>query len=1035
MNSDHEPPRLKFAPGDQVRSRADAGKIGVVRSIGAHHGGIQYYKVFWAGTGDTRETGEIDLLPFLEASSPGDSLVAGHFTGYRDFQRVVTFQRIRRDRLLRNNVYAFNASRTRFYPYQFKPLLKFLDSPNHRILICDEVGLGKTIEAGLILTELRARSELRSVLVLCPSNLRHKWKLELSRRFAEDFRILTAKDLISFAEDSAESSQALFLNGIASYDTLRSKHVLQAIEELAPPFDLVVADEAHHMRNFSTRTRRAGVAVASNAAALVMLTATPVHLGDENLFSLLQILDDEDFPDYPTTKRRFRENESVVRAQRLLGRSPPDVPGAADAIEVAAASPWLVDHPIMPRLRANLSSRRSPATMDRSALYRLQADLADINLIGHLFSRTRRRDVHLNIAIRRPQAVEIEFSPIEQTFYDAVTAFVRARAEAAANHPVIVKWRINSIQRRAASSIPALVEHFRAGGLAEGPGDTEEDDTPSWDSTGEDSEGFNTKEEWDELSVIVAEWPVNAPDSKYDRLLEAIRGIHAAGLSRKLIVFAFFRGTLKYLARRLRADGVEVLLLHGEIPVEERTPIIDRFRVDPAIRVLLSSRIGSEGLDFQFCDTVVNYDLPWNPMEVEQRIGRIDRIGQSAPVIHILNLWTRGSIEERILRRLYERIGVFERSIGSLDAILGDVMHQIERLLLRSELAPIEVEAEADRAAQAIENQIRQAEEVEGQAAALVGLDDFFGEEIKLIHSNRRYVTPGQLHKYVEDFLREKAPGARLSYDDANNCGKLVLDADLKRFLQEGGWGGEAFVLLGSGLAGVPITFDGQKAFESPSIEFLSILHPLVRAITTFHALQDRGATTAHHVRVVTTRLPPGTYLFAIFRQTTVAVRETSTLESLFLDSDLRVVRDGLDAEALVGEMVEQGGDPVGGPLSVDDSFAHRGLAAAKAAFLDRLALVRQRVEEENGLFVERRLASLRVSYNKHMGRIQSLLDKGLEKERQERYLRMLRSQLTRLQSELVAKESSLHGMRAVQMEYEEVAVGVVEIEQPEGEW
>ena len=136
-----------------------------------------------------------------------------------DGSSMVTHQRLIRSHPLRNNIYAFNASRTRFYPYQFKPFFKFLDSPKHRLLVADEVGLGKTIEAGLIMTELRASQTVQRILVACPANLSAKWQLELKRRFGEDFRILFAKDFLEFLDEYESSPYETSLNGIISYES------------------------------------------------------------------------------------------------------------------------------------------------------------------------------------------------------------------------------------------------------------------------------------------------------------------------------------------------------------------------------------------------------------------------------------------------------------------------------------------------------------------------------------------------------------------------------------------------------------------------------------------------------------------------------------------------------------------------------------------------------------------------------------------------------------------------------------------------
>src|SRR3989304_8199834 len=183
-----------FVIGDKVQSRTDHSRVGIIESLGPVHAGLQYYRVFWGGPAGTKTVPAVDLQRYTPAETPVENLLNGNLAGYQEFQRLITYLRLVRDFPLRNNIYAFNASRTRFYPYQFKPLIKFLDSPSQRLLICDEVGLGKTIEAGLILTELRARKTVDRVLVICPANLTAKWKLELRNRFGEEFRILQAND-------------------------------------------------------------------------------------------------------------------------------------------------------------------------------------------------------------------------------------------------------------------------------------------------------------------------------------------------------------------------------------------------------------------------------------------------------------------------------------------------------------------------------------------------------------------------------------------------------------------------------------------------------------------------------------------------------------------------------------------------------------------------------------------------------------------------------------------------------------------------
>jgi hypothetical protein len=169
---------------------------------------------------------------------------------------------------------------------------------------------------------------------------------------------------------------------------------------------------------------------------------------------------------------------------------------------------------------------------------------------------------------------------------------------------------------------------------------------------------------------------LEAQDSKYRPLSKFLKAELTRNPTEKFVVFAFFRGTLKYLKRRLAQDGIEAALLMGdmETPSED---ILELFTAPDGPSVLLSSEVGSEGIDLQFCRFVVNYDLPWNPMRVEQRIGRLDRLGQKADRISIANLYVSNTIEDRILQRLYDRINVFRESIGDIEEILGGITEML----------------------------------------------------------------------------------------------------------------------------------------------------------------------------------------------------------------------------------------------------------------------------------------------------------------------------------------------------------------------
>jgi SNF2 family DNA or RNA helicase len=211
------------------------------------------------------------------------------------FRTALTIARIENDN--RSTVHTFKSQRILFEPYQYKPLLKILDSPDRRLLIADEVGLGKTIEAGLILTELQARRPLERVLVVCPSRLRDKWREELNRKFDQDFDILTKSTLYQYIERLRQNPRRGQLRGIVSMQTLRNADVRTSLVAEVGHLDMVVVDEAHHARNPSTQTSEMLRDLGDLADCLIFLTATPLHLGNRDLFTLLNALRPTEFRD------------------------------------------------------------------------------------------------------------------------------------------------------------------------------------------------------------------------------------------------------------------------------------------------------------------------------------------------------------------------------------------------------------------------------------------------------------------------------------------------------------------------------------------------------------------------------------------------------------------------------------------------------------------------------------------------------------------------------------------------------------------
>lgn len=1018
----------KFNVGDEVQSVNDPSRIGTVVEICEIHAGIQYYRVNF-GSGKRPVIGEVDLRQFVSTGTPGENLSQGKIDGYQEFQRLMTHQRLIRDYPLRNNIYAFNASRTRFYPYQFKPLLKFLDSPKHRMLIADEVGLGKTIEAGLILTELKARQTVQRVLVVCPANLTEKWKFELKKRFGEEFEILNARRFMNFLH-SYEESPYVSLNGIISLESIRQQRILETLEALSPSFDLVIVDEAHHMRNFGRKQRKVGVLLSPGADAMLLLTATPIHLGNENLFSLLNILDNEEFPDLYTVDYRFRENEPIVRTQICMGQIPPNTEEAQKLIKEFSKSPFAKKRPQLSEISDKLNTLANNEVkkeQSRRLTLDIQRDLAELNLLGHIFNRTKKRDVELNMGVRRVFPLKITLTDIEKIFYEAVTDYVREESSRRTDANYIEKWILHMPQRRMASSMPAMVEHYRKHfGLSK---DDLSEDHELIDESADDiqSDKFEFQSAEERLRSIIDVWPSNGFDSKYHEFIKILKELRKKEGRLKVMVFAFFKGTLNYIHRRLAEDGFGSVIISGDVPPALRIEIIEKFREKPELEILLSSKVGSEGLDFQFCNIMFNYDLPWNPMEVEQRIGRLDRIGQESKTIRIYNFWIKDTIEERILNRLYLRIGIFEKSIGELEMIIGDELSTLERDILSKKLSPKEEEKLIERKVQAIERRSKELFNLEKKSAEFIGTDQFFDEEIQKIKLHRRYITCEQMRRFFVDFIRTNCPRTHLSYDPKTNKGKLKPDERMRSLLSTHDRTGETIRFLNIIGDEISITFDSQTAFDNPNIEFINVLHPLTQAISKFYSEESAIQSNVHHVVLKTNKLSPDFYIYFIFRLRVRSARSRNTLEMIILDQNLKVPISDEDIEIIFGEMVEKGEDLKGRAYELDKLWTQRACQEAEKIFLKRIAGIRGEAARNNDVFINLRLESIESSYGKNLKMKRGLLEKAERDKKKERYIRMLKGSIRNLEFELKEKKRGLENQRKIEVEYDEIAAGILE--------
>jgi len=524
-------------------------------------------------------------------------------------------------------LYSSMASKVKLLPHQVFTVYTVTNDMRGRALLADEVGLGKTIEACMILKELAFRNLVERVLVLVPSSLATQWRDELLEKFDEEFIIYNSKKR---EELEKEGGNIWSKNSkiICSIDTAKQEKHIEDIRQVG--WDILIVDESHKLKNSETLRHRLVREVPSRF--LLFLTATPLQNNLIELYNQVYLLDSKLLGSLDSFKMLFADDVKGLR----------------------------------PTKTGELKRR-----------------------LHNIMLRTKRKDAIGVVFTRRiGESVLLDMSPEERLLYEEVTEYVKEAYSPQNAFVLMIFERMASSSSFAIrDSLEKRIDKLRRELTGEATSELdileEEIDLEYEDVEDYQEESRNAqviRKELERLQWIHKLAENISTNTKGEKLRTLLSELNLKQSGEKLLIFTEFRSTQSYLYDLLVEEGYSVAIFNGSLSATEKDEAVRSFRENR--QIMISTEAGGEGRNLQFCHLMVNYDLPWNPMRVDQRIGRLHRIGQENDV-KIFNFSYANTIEEYVLNLLQNKIKLFEEVIGELDLILGEISDNFELTIMK----------------------------------------------------------------------------------------------------------------------------------------------------------------------------------------------------------------------------------------------------------------------------------------------------------------------------------------------------------------
>lgn len=872
-----------------------------------------------------------------------------------------------------NKILSLSNSRTKILAHQVESTYVVVNSLNQRFILADEVGLGKTVEAGLIIKELVYRYNYKKILVACPASLLVQWQHEMEEKFGEHFEILDRKYLEKRRKEIGEFKNPwdTFTKVICSLDFIKNETFQSELSKSS--WDAVIFDEAHRLRrDAQTTTLVYNIAelLSSRSKSALLLTATPFRGKLEELYYLVRLVD-----------------------KNLLGP---------------------------------IQSFTNEFCMPDSDLSRLKEKLSTVLL------RRTKKEIG-GFTVRHARTIRFDLYPDEQELYDETTRYVVEefnRALQTENRAVgfvmtvfqklldSSSFALYSALSNRKRHLSEMLEKAKKRVMITENADqilkSSESDInvqESFDENEDIDEYFNVslQKTADELNeeIITIDRLLKIASSikknkKAEKLKEMMLSLRKKG-HKKFLIFTQFKTTQDYLYKLLSDFRVEVF--HGSMDKDQKEQAIEDFKADT--EVLICTEAGGEGRNMQFCNILFNYDLPWSPLKIEQRIGRLHRFGQKYDVF-VYNFSTKGTVAERVLDVLIRKLDLFTESIGTPDLMLGQIEDELTLNSLFMDMtsgraSKKEVYKKIDESIVKAKKSFEKLSELTVARKMDFNYDDYY----KITQTDRKFSNK-QLESFIDRFCTETSFGKQY-------LGKL----NKKTGLVQVNCKDENYKFQSSG------TFDSEKALANSKLEFLAFGHPIIdNCIAHSHNDDFAGHTGVKTIESENKFLGLVFYYLVTYK----SISETKELVPVIVDSENNLLNyelDDIERELIQQhnnvdfELVNKYSNKIDNIIENIDNYNLKARARIDKIVEHKIWDIKENLD----LQIDPEIEKINESYNKQLAELREKLSL------QESQLRLqgkdMKSAITRTKNKIAKTKSEMEQILAKYRKYHGVTYSI----------